>query len=212
MNQKPNDLLLSVIEFFGILIPGAVLAFLHGNFLLGPLGLSMESMQKLDTSGDWVLAFFVSIVLGHLLHSLSDPLDTLAGCYLSARTQRYLEAVRPCSELPAEVPENPKNLFYSAFSFIRIHSPVAVSELERHAADYKLFRSLTLLFLLDIPLSAFSGSFSLVRLAASFLVVCFAAFRFKQLFDWTYALAFDLYWQVSEVPEKNRKATAKKKS
>jgi hypothetical protein len=45
MNQKSGDLLLSVIDFFGILIPGAILALLPGNFILRPLGLSMDMPQ-----------------------------------------------------------------------------------------------------------------------------------------------------------------------
>ncbi len=71
-------------------------------------------------------------------------------------------------------------------------------ELEQHAADYKLFRSLTLLFILDIPLYWFSVSFSPERLAIAVLIACFAAFRFWQLLDWSYALAFDFYLQVRQ--------------
>ncbi|NIN92197.1 hypothetical protein GTO36_04275 [bacterium] len=119
MNQKPSDLMLSIIEFFGILIPGAVLAFLHGDFLLDPLSLSMG---KLETSRDWVLAFFLSIILGHLLHSFSDPLDILATRYFSDNTQKYLEEAREHIELPSGLKKKPKTCFYSAFSFIRIHT------------------------------------------------------------------------------------------
>ena len=67
MEQKPGDLLLGVIEFFGILIPGAALVFLHGNLLLSPLGLSMTSLQ---TPADWIPAFIVSYILGHFLFAL----------------------------------------------------------------------------------------------------------------------------------------------
>src|SRR5262249_21389509 len=137
MNQKPSDLLLSVLEFFGILIPGAVLVFLYGNFLLSPLGLSIGTLQ---TSADWIPAFFISIILGHFLHGFSDPLDKLAERFPAQKTKAYLNAVRPYMKLPPEVPPDPKTLFYFAFSFIRIHNPVSVSELERQAGDYKLFR------------------------------------------------------------------------
>jgi hypothetical protein len=38
VNAKPGDLLLSVIEFFGILVPGAAFALLHGDRLWSPFG------------------------------------------------------------------------------------------------------------------------------------------------------------------------------
>src|SRR5947209_2252315 len=79
MEQKPGDLLLGVIEFFGILIPGAALVFLHGNLLLSPLGLSMTSLQ---TPADWIPAFIVSYILGHFLFALGIPLNPLAARFL----------------------------------------------------------------------------------------------------------------------------------
>src|ERR1041385_6212086 len=195
MNQKPSDLLLSVIDFFGILIPGAVLAFLHGNFLLGPLGLSMGTLQTL---AGWIPAFFVSYVLGHFLLGFSVPLNRVAVRFPSKETTAYYRAVRANLKLPPEVPDNRTNVFYSAFSFIRIHSPEAMTELVRQADEYKLFRSLTLLFVLDIPLAAVSGSLSLTRRLISLLVICLAGYRFQWLFDWTYRLAFDFYLQLQK--------------
>jgi hypothetical protein len=195
MNQKPGDLLLSVIDFFGILIPGAVLAFLHGNLLLAPLGLSVKA---LETFSDWIPAFFVSFVLGHFLLGLSVPFNGLAARFPSTVTEAYEKAVRAQLTLPAGVKDTRTNLFYAAFSFVRIHSPEAMAELERQAAEYKMFRSLTLLFLLDIPLCAVSGSLSLARLVASLAIVALAAYRFRFLFDWTYQLAFEFYWQLQK--------------
>ena len=195
MNQKPGDLLLSVIDFFGILIPGAILAFLHGDFILSPLGLSMGKLQSL---ADWIPAFFISFVLGHFLLGFSVQLNRLAAHFPSKETKAYEKAVRLHLKLPPEVPDNRTNVFYSAFSFIRIQSPEAMAELERQAAEYKLFRSLTLLFILDIPLSIFSGSFSLTRLVVTLLIVGLAAYRFQWLFDWTYQLAFDFYLQLQK--------------
>jgi len=201
MNQKPSDLLLGVIDFFGILIPGAMLVFLHGNFLLRPLGLSIGTLQ---TFADWIPAFFVSYALGHFLLGFSVPLNDLAVRFPSKETTAYYEAVRKRIKLPPNVSDNRTNVFYSAFSFIRIHSPEAMVELERQAAEYKLFRSLTLLFLLDIPLAAVSGSFSPTRLISSLLVVGLAAYRFRWLFDWTYQLAFDFYLQLQKPAAKNK--------
>jgi hypothetical protein len=193
MNPKPNDLFLSVIEFFGILIPGAVLVFMHGDFLLKPLGLTVG---KLQTAGDWIPAFFISYILGHFLLGFSVPFNRIAAKFLSENTRAYFNAVCNKVELPPGLKTNYTNVFYSAFSYIRIHSPNALIELERQSAEYKLFRSLTLLFLLDIPLSIFSGPFQPLRIMVSLFVVCLTAYRFNFLFNWTYQLAYDFYLQL----------------
>lgn len=195
MNQKPSDLLLSVIDFFGILIPGAVLAFLYGDVLLSPLGLSMGKLQSL---ADWIPAFFISFVLGHFLLGFSVPLNRLAARFPSQETNAYEKAVRLHLQLPAEVPNRRTNVYYSAYSFVRLYSPEAIAEVERQAAEYKLFRSLTLLFLLDIPLSVVVGSFSWPRLIVDVVIVGLAAYRFQWLLDWTYRLAFDFYLQLQK--------------
>src|SRR5215211_1509857 len=96
------------------------------------------------------------------------------------------------------------DLFYSAFSFIRITSAGATAELERQTAEYKRFRSLTLVFLLDIPFSMLSHSFSVTRLLADFLIVGLSVYRFRVLFHWPYQLAFGFYLHLQKdaSPEK----------
>ena len=203
MSQKLSDLSLGVIDFLGILIPGAMMTFLHGELLLRPLGLSIGALQTL---ADWIPAFVVAYALGHFLLGFSEPLNRLAARFPSKETTAYYQAVQKRLKLPPNVPDNRTNFFYSAFSFIRIHSPEAMVELERQAAEYKLFRSLTLLFLLDIPLAVINGSFSLPRLLGSLLIVCLSAYRFQWLFNWTYQLAFDFYLQLNKPSVKEKAA------
>ena len=123
MNQKPGDLFLGVIDFFGVLVPGAILALLHGNFLLAPFGLSMGQLQSV---ADWIPAFFIAFILGHFLLGFSVPLNQLAARFPSKETKAYEQAVRPFIKLPPVISYSRQNLFYSAFSFIRIKSPEAL--------------------------------------------------------------------------------------
>src|SRR5260370_550536 len=58
MDYKPGDFFIGVIDFFGILLPGAVLLFLRGQWLSQILGLNQTM---------WVVFFFASYVLGHFL-------------------------------------------------------------------------------------------------------------------------------------------------
>ncbi len=116
MNQKPSDLLLSVIDFFGILVPGSIFAFLYGDFLLSPLGVSLRG---LETAANWVPAFFVSYVLGHFLIGFSVPFNRVAAWLPLKETKAYFNAVRDRVSLPAGVPPDHTNVFYSAFSRLR---------------------------------------------------------------------------------------------
>jgi hypothetical protein len=193
MSPKPNDLFLGVIEFFGILIPGAVLVFMHGDFLLKPFGWKVGTLQ---TASDWIPAFFISYILGHFLLGFSVPFNRIATFFLSKNTKAYFNTVRDQVELPHGLSPNYSNVFYSAYSYVRIHSPNALIELDRQAAEYKLFRSLILLFLLDIPLCLFTGSCTPQRIMFSLLFICLTAYRFDFLFDWTYQLAYDFYLQL----------------
>jgi len=208
MDKVAGNLMNSVIEFFGILLPGVILAYLHSTLLLTAFTSNANTgLAQMPTDWSWVLVFIVSLILGHLLHAFSDPLDDLAvRSHLNKKTTAYLDAAKRSITLPHGTPDADKNYFYFAFSFIRIHNAGAVAELERQAADYKFFRSLTLLFLLEIPLSALdpyvSRNVLLGRLAASLLIACLAAIVSKLLFEWTYQLAFELYIQVREFEER----------
>src|SRR5207244_8128626 len=117
-----------------------MLVFLHGNLLLAPLGLSLQSLDK---ASDWIPAFFISYVLGHFVLGFSVPLNSLAGRHRSKATRAYLTAARAEVELPSHVPSDDSSVFYAAFSYVRLNSDAAIAEIERQAGEYKLFRSLT---------------------------------------------------------------------
>ena len=197
MNAKPGDLLLSVIEFFGILVPGAAFALLHGDRLLSPFGVSLHDS---GSANQWIPTFLVAYVLGHFLLGFSVPFNKLAATRLGAATRRYLEAVEPHVILPAEESRTRELVFSSAYSFIRLSNPAALAEIERQAGEYKLFRSLTLLFLLDVPLTWYFGPVSISRLHADLFMAALAFYRFQWLYDWTHQLVFDFFLQLQARP------------
>ena len=84
-------------------------------------------------------------------------------------------------------------MFNAAFSFVRLKSPSALAEVERQAAEYKLFRSLTLVFLLDGLLAALVGPHSPRRLLIDAVLTVGAGARFLFLLIWTQRLAFEFF-------------------
>jgi Transmembrane protein 131-like N-terminal len=237
---KPGDLLLSVIAFFGILIPGAVLILLPGMLLLRGEDIWTAAptwVEKSAFAGGivWVAGFFASYILGHFLLALSELLlDPLAMRIPFAtripweqvtrripweqakkKTEKYCEEVREHGALPERVLRTEgeegkehiakhkklKAIAHFTFRFIRIKNSDAIADIERNAADYKLFRSLMLVFFLDIVISALSPLLSdpfppLWRFVASIAGLLLSWRRFYLAFNWTYQLGFDFYLQL----------------
>ena len=74
MNFEPQKFYIGVIEFFSILLPGAVLTYLARN-TVGQLALGKEYWKHLHDTETWVIFFFASYLLGHFLYFLGSLLD-----------------------------------------------------------------------------------------------------------------------------------------
>ncbi len=111
MDKVAGNLMNSVIEFFGILLPGVILAYLHSTLLLTALTSNASTGQtQIPADWSWVLVFIVSLILGHFLHAFSDPLDDLAArFYFYEKTKAYLDAAKRSITLPHDAPHTSKN-------------------------------------------------------------------------------------------------------
>jgi hypothetical protein len=145
MAYKPSDFFIGVIDFFGILVPGAVLLFLHGESLVQFLGWPVDRDQTIQ----WVAFLLGSYVLGHFLLGIGVPLNRLLRFWRPENKNEFYKGVKKKIHLPPGVAKTRTNAFYWAYSFVRLGNPSALSEIERQMADYKLFRSLTLVFALQ---------------------------------------------------------------
>ena len=188
MAYKPGDFFMGVIDFFGILVPGAVLLFFEQTFIINALGLQLS----LDRTGLWVMFLLGSYVLGHFLLGIGVPLNRLLRLYRPEGKDKFYREVKEMINLP---PGRKKrtDAFYRAYSFVRLNSASALAEIERQMADYKLFRSLTLVFALDFILVLFRGNAAWPRLLFSGTLFILAALRFLFLLGWTYRITFEYY-------------------
>ncbi|HZD94724.1 MAG TPA: hypothetical protein VE133_10750 [Candidatus Sulfotelmatobacter sp.] len=189
MADKPGDFFVGIIDFFGILVPGAVLLYLQGRLLSDYLGLYYST----DSTVQWVVFAVGSYVAGHFVMGISVVLNRFHGLFYSeAKDPFYSEAEKSIS-LPANVPHNRTNVFYRAFAFVRLKGPSALAEIERQMAEYKMFRSLTLVFALDFAIQAAINSTWWFRVALSLLLSLAAARRFLYLLNWTRRITFEYY-------------------
>jgi hypothetical protein len=221
MGAKPSDFFLGVIDFFGILVPGAVLLFLisyQHEWIGDNLGLNLDKTQ----GSTWILFFVVSYVLGQFLSSMSTPLNNLLRWFSPAAQDKYYIEIQESLPLPKDLPpptgwvrrlftaainslfntEKRTAVFYRAFAFIRIkEKAAALAEIERQMAEYKLFRSLAVVFFIDVvlwlggshdhPYKAIWRGIIAHKITLSLALSILATLRFLHLLNWTYRIAFE---------------------
>ena len=194
MDYKPADFFVGIIDLFGVLIPGAIFTYLHGNYLLCLVGTQLPSGNGMPHIGGFVV---VSLLLGHFLLGCSTPLNVLVDIFWKESNDQYYKEVKPDISLPAGR-EKRRDAYYRAYWFLRIKSAEAIAEVDRQVADYKLFRSLTALFLLDPFLACASGAFTYRRLMVSLAFMLLAGTRYVFLLNWSQRMTFEYYallWQ-----------------
>jgi hypothetical protein len=133
-------------------------------------------------------------VLGQFLFGVTEPLDRLSKFYPPESKDPYYQQARNRIKPPRKLkPKGRTAAYYRAYSYVRLHSAAAITEIERQTAEYKLFRSLVFVFLLDFPLAWTSGSLDWPRAAVMSLLLAFALWRFLHVLDWARRLTFEFY-------------------
>src|SRR5205823_4288301 len=154
---------------------GSVFLFLQGKQLLD----AFDPNLNFDPGKTWMWAMFLlgAYVLGHFLLGAGVPFNRLVKKFPPKDLDVFYKSVKDKITLPSEVSSDMTAAFYRAYAFVRLKSPSALTEIERQMADYKLFRSLMLVFALDIVLSLFCGSKSWPKMGLSAVLCVMAAWR-----------------------------------
>jgi hypothetical protein len=171
---KPGDLLIGVIDFFAVLVPGVIAA----GLIVEAMGRNLEEANTLFVAGLVTTGW----VLGHVLHGIGSWLDPVlydrlfkppeavsqgpvqksdrlrAGIhkYFHKNDDLYRLAKKTTDDLDMpniQAPGGrvPGGMYQWARAWLNSHSPKATANLDRLEADSKLFRSLAVLFLIAIP-------------------------------------------------------------
>jgi hypothetical protein len=201
--MKPSDFFVSVIDFLGILLPGAVLLSIHGNLLLKRLDGSLPIDGQ---SSHWIVFLVLSYIIGQFLLGIGVRLNDLDERYSPKKKDKYYQEVKSEIQLPEGV-ETRRDTYYRAYSFVRLMSAAAIAEVDRQTAEYKFFRSLTIVFLLDIPLAWASGSFNWPRALIAFILALLSLWRFLFLLDWSQRLTFEFYHLIKKESSTIKAAT-----
>lgn len=112
-------------------------------------------------------------------------LNRLHRLFYSETKDPYYQEVRKRIVVPSK--DDRTNVFYRAFAYIRLKSPSGLAEIERQMAEYKMFRSLILVFALDAILQALTRTNPrwLSHVFISFGLCVAAGWQFLDLLNWT---------------------------
>lgn len=190
MNFKPGDFFLGIVDFLGVLVPGAVLVFLEAEWLHYIFGFS-----PLQTH--WLVFACAAYIIGHLLLASTGILNTLAvpiarKTWFFSRIHKDADSFEKISIplLGNAVTANLGTAFYSALSFVRLRNADAAAEIDRHMAGYKLLRTLMAVFLVDLALNISKWPKTYVRLITDFILILLFFMAFLRMLQWAHLLAF----------------------
>lgn len=203
---KPSDFYIGVVEFFGVLLPGAAITYLLQPFLVE--NIPTFWLPTSSTKG-WVMFIVLAYIAGHLLHGLgSELLDKyvydkfyIRYCkkdhYKVSATIKN-EAKKNELDLEKEVEASKTllaliylnetansqgtNYYDWCLSDVRVHVPAGASEVDRIQADSKFFRSMFFVFLIAGIICGLNDQFDLLFGTIAFAF--FALWRFCKL-RWT---------------------------
>jgi hypothetical protein len=184
--MKPGDFFLGVVNFLGVLVPGAILIFLRG----------WTSYVTTDvTEYRWLVIGGASYVLGQFLLGTTEILNEIARkvpgrFFVQPDVVLFRDDARKQLGLLKEGSEQAQ--FHAALSYLRIKDAAAAVEIDHHMADYKLLRNLLAILAIDLLARTLGypkpESQAVIFLESLALVACFIAF--VRMFNWAQLLSF----------------------
>lgn len=186
--MKPADFFLGAMEFFAIVMPGAMLVFLLlplNPYVFGPLLPSLGESEPMK----WAAFAVGAYVFGHLLHHVGSVLDRWYDEGFAREKRKFgddrllVEARKLVQRDLGEELEG-ISIFEWAGSWVRAKNAAAGAEIERSGADSKFFRSLCIVA--GVAIAVFLAKGSALAALVALLLAVFSYRRFcKRRWDAT---------------------------
>lgn len=189
--SKPGDFFVGVLDFFAILVPGAIAtAILQprvGHLVFGPL-----VAHPPGEAGRWVAFLVFAYFIGHLIFLLGSYVD---GLYNMIRERlnpydnesAYQCATRLRNQLTEPAERNALNTFQWSRAVLIATCPAAADDVSRLEADSKFFRSLLVVSVLACVVFATGGHGVEAGAALLLVLPCFARYYERRLKSTTQA-------------------------
>jgi hypothetical protein len=157
MADKPADFFLNVIDFFAVLLPGAILAALLWPIAYDSLVPGLLPAPASDAA-KWLAFGVAAHFLGHFLVLLGASLDP----FYDAIRRRFRTPDKDTAYAAADAFRkstlgkyaNASNTYQWAKSMLRIEAPTCVDAVDRLEADSKFFRSVSVVLIVVVVILA----------------------------------------------------------
>ncbi len=207
-DYKPGDLLVGVVDFFAILLPGAMLAFVGMKFQ-GAIFNDRILPQLGDGAPRWIAFILASYLIGHFVFLVGSALlDPVYGetygkfKYGKAGGGKLLDRAKELKLHRLGAYDQIENTFKWARASVRLRSAEAAAEIDRLEANSKFFRSLVVvLFIVSIVFAV--GSAKWIS-AICFVLLCLSFWRFSDQ-RWKMTQTAYLYFVILESQPPDRK-------
>ena len=149
--SKPADFQLGLLDFFAVLLPGAIATWLLAQYLPFELQGAFR-IEGGDTAsiGPWIVFLLTSYALGHFVFMIGSQLDAAYDRWrrsnkpLSADSL-YRAASKLRDELTPSIDGGQFSTFKWARTYVGVHNPAARVEIDRFEATSKFFRGMVVI-------------------------------------------------------------------
>jgi ADP-ribose pyrophosphatase YjhB (NUDIX family) len=237
MNFEPQKFFIGLMDFFSILLPGALLTYL----LMGEVGPVVlgDRYAKLAGAEAWVAFLFASYLFGHLVFLLGSWLDGIYDWLRDrtlnwqvrqvARRGRLLSwPIRVCVSLlfkrernlavdrAVEIKEQALgalrakdtiNAFQWCKALLNVESPQSLAVVQRFEADSKFFRCFTVVLLVLLAAWPVNDTWPPVGIPVVVVLLLLALWRYMEQ---RYKATNQAYWSVITLTAKDGKIVPEK--
>lgn len=188
---KPSELFVGVLDFFAILLPGAIATAILtpkiSPYIVGPL-----IQSPTDETGQWAIFLACAYFLGHLIFLVGAYIDrfyNLLRQWLNPdeNESAYQCATRIKNEFLDKNEQKALNTFQWARSVLLLSCPMAAADVHRLEADSKFFRSLLVVCALSAVVFFAGGNGVAGSLSLVLALPCFARYYERRLKSTTQA-------------------------
>jgi len=147
--SKPADFQLGLLDFFAVLLPGAIATWLLVHYLPAELQASFR-LDASDKLGPWIVYLLTSYALGHFVFMGGSKLDKAYDRW--RRSSKPLSAdklFQAVSALRSRLTPSCEGGEFStlkwARTYVGVHNPTAKIEIDRFEATSKFFRGMVVI-------------------------------------------------------------------
>ena len=189
--MKPNEFFVGVIDFFAILLPGAIATAILAP-QLGPLIFGSLLASPTSEAGGWAAFLTSAYFLGHLIFLLGSYIDPIYNTlrqhlnpYDNESAFQGASRIRDALVDPNEA--KALNPFQWSRSVLIAVCPAAAEDVHRLEADSKFFRSLLVVCVLSAVVFTASGRTVEGLCALALVLPCFFRYYERRLKSTTQA-------------------------